>query len=193
MVMVGKIIFSCVILLALIGCGSESTESGPKAYFVAVDTSKSAKPFHGEMFKYASEVLMTAPMSSNVTVYRFDSTPAEVYSSVPPGSTEEAGILLNKTLQHTSKTDGTNLQKLIVSIDQRIATVNGASRVVILTDCGVEMMTAQEKEQVKRITAKWDEQGSVDKISLKGVQPGFREELRELLRVSPSRLEFVEH
>lgn len=184
-ILVGATLWGCTDTLA----DAKTTAKTPQAVYIAVDTSESARPMHKQFFNQISEELSSLPMSAHVEVFRFDSRPAEVYSGQPTDTKEEATMMLKRVLEHHTETEGTNLAKLLNEIDNRIKN-NGDNRAVeVYTDCGIEKMTAAEKDQVRTLTKRWSDDPSFVKLSLIGVRDGFREELRKMLDLDESKLE----
>jgi hypothetical protein len=158
---------------------------------MALDTSGSAVSSHGAMFKRASEMIQDLPDGQPLYLYRFDSSPAEVYSQVPPGALDEIAAELNSVLKHRSATKGTNLAKLFSAMDERIKALAVPVKIVVFTDCGTEEMRPGEVEQVKQITREWEEGGQVTDVQMVGVADSYREPLRQMILLDPKRLEIL--
>lgn len=187
--MVEKALCSFLALLC-IGCGGSSRDGGKLLTLLAIDTSGSARAYHKEMFQRATEIIQQIPEGQDLYLYRFDSSPAEVLSEPPPAGTAEIAELLNRLLMHESATNGTNLAKLFVEMDQRIAGFDSPVQVIIMTDCGIEEMSPTECEQASRIASKWDSRGSVSAVEFIGVQPDWRSKVRSMVPMSPGKVKF---
>lgn len=182
---------SSVILagLALLGCGGG--DAAPKgSVVVAIDTSDSAIGKKGAFYKATLDGLMSLPMEDETVVYRFDAKPAEIHSGPPPESNEEAAKILKRAVEYRTEQKGTNLAKLILLIDQRIDQLKAPIEVRIYTDCGIELMTIAEKQSVERITTRWSKDERLHRLDFIGVRDGFREPLRNMVKLPPEKLGF---
>lgn len=186
-----KISLSFLLATFVVGCTGHAVEGEPPGpLLMALDTSGSARESHGKFFPMAREAIESLPGKATLFLYRFDASPAEVYSNFPPGSSEEIGEMLNDSLKHRSSTDGTNLAKLFVQFDARIAELGRPVSILVFTDCGTEKMTRFEEEQVQRITKRWGERQLVDSLRFVGVQAGHREKLRTIVKLPIDKLQF---
>lgn len=198
--MASKLLFSLVVgaLCLGTGCSSSGSPTGRQAAdsadlttLMAFDTSGSAVEYHAKMFKRASQEIQNLPENKYLYLYRFDSAPAEVFSEPPPAGMEDISKLLNGLLKHRSATDGTNIAKLIVAMDKRLAELTEKVNVVIFTDCGTEAMSTLDCEYAKRITERWGKKELVKSVKIVGVADGHREKLRELILVGPGVLSIL--
>ncbi|QYK56542.1 MAG: VWA domain-containing protein [Fimbriimonadaceae bacterium] len=146
---------------------------------VAIDTSGSAREFEARTFAKA-QALLAGSNARQVIVYRFDSKPAEIYNSGPFSDEAEAGKFLKRNLTGDSATKGTNLARLFELIDRDLAAAAKPVRVTVFTDCGVEMMTAEDGKACRELSEKWS--GQVADLRFVGVRVGHREKLRSLVK-----------
>jgi hypothetical protein len=157
---------------------------------MAMDTSGSAAASHKAMFSHATSEIQSLPEQKDLYIFRFDSSPAEVFSEPPPARTEEITDVLNRLLKHRSGTEGTNIASLFVRMDKRIAQLDEPVRIIVYTDCGTERMTKRDEEQCQRITKRWDDEGRVESLTLIGVEGGYREKLIDIIQMSGSKFKF---
>lgn len=88
-----------------------------------------------------------------------------------------------------TKTRGTSLLTLMERIDQRMGSYSGKSyRILIATDCGVELMSKDELAKLKALAQKWRDNGSVSELKVEGVRPMHLDVLRENLGVLGEKL-----
>ena len=168
--------------LSLAGCGmavsSEPQQQG--TVVIALDTSASARQYHEQMFNQAVEQSASLPLSVQLIVFRFDSSPAEVHVGKPFADQAEAGRKLKTELEWHSNTRGTNLAKLFSRVDALLEESPAPVVVEVYTDCGTELMGAKDDETVRRVTESWDAKGI--RVRFHGVASGHREKLRDLIR-----------
>lgn len=191
-----------VALAASLGCGGPArgdvaptagqAAAAKEVRIYAVDTSMSAVPKHGEFFKQIQDEWSAVPLDEKIYLYRFDSACAEVRSEPVPPTKEGMREILEKTLHHRSQTEGTNLAKLVVQINKKLAGVELPGRILIFTDCGTENMTPEQEEQVRRITTEWNERHEISEVVVVGVDGGYREKLRDLIRLPDSAFRIVD-
>lgn len=125
-----------VAIISLTGCVGKSEPSNEPTMIMAIDTSGSAAKDHGAIFAKCSDMIQAMPEGKSLFLYRFDSSPAEVYSQEPPTGSDDIAEILNKVLEHKSATKGTDLAKLFVLVDKRIQDLNVPVQVAVFTDCG---------------------------------------------------------
>jgi hypothetical protein len=177
--------FAC---LPLCGCGdaeaktSRSPSSGPPITVVAVDTSASAKEIHSELGERAVQLIEGLADGTRLIVFRFDSATAEVFDGPTLRDDAEAAVMLKEAFDRQSKTDGTNLARLLDRVDKRIGAEGGAIDVHIFTDCGTELMSKEDEARAGEVTAAWASSGRVT-VSFHGVKIGHREKIRDLLKI----------
>ncbi|MBV6459029.1 MAG: hypothetical protein HONBIEJF_02168 [Fimbriimonadaceae bacterium] len=179
--------------LACLGCGEPGivadgkSADKPLVTFIAVDTSASARNYHSSLFSAAKSELGKVPSKEQVYVFRFDHDPAEVFSGPPPDQ-EKAPHVIRELMKHQTAKEGTNLARLLVRVDRAMTANSCRGRLVIFTDSGTELMTREEKDQVRSITRGWGEQGSVVEMRFVGVSGGQREALRDMIELPIERL-----
>lgn len=176
-------------ILFTLGCGG--SEGKPGTTIVGLDVSDSAAGQKGSFYNATVEGLMALPLDSNTIVYRFDAKPAEVHSGNPPASQEEAAKLIKRAVEHRTDQKGTNLAKLILLIDKRIEETAPPVEIRLFTDCGIELMTEAERQSVKRITTRWQEDNRISKVTFSGLRDGYREDIRSMVNVGPAKLEIT--
>jgi len=159
----------------------------PVTTFIAVDTSASARNHHSSLFNAAKTELAKVPSKEQVYVFRFDHDPAEVFAGPPPDQ-EKAPHVIRELMKHQSPKQGTNLARLLSRVDKAMAANASRGRLVIFTDSGTELMTREEKDQVRAITRTWGEQGSVVEMRFVGVSGGQREALRDMIELPIEKL-----
>lgn len=190
----GKAVTILVALLSLLvvsGCKSGDAQAKaqkPETVLIALDTSESAREFHKGFFASITDRLLTLPTETHVEVYRFDSSPAEVYSGPPANTREEAALLIKRVLEYQSGTEGTNLARLCTLLDSRLASLDQSAEIEIYTDCGIELMSNEDRELVKEVTTKWAENQKVKTVRIIGLRDGFREDIRELVALNEDKL-----
>lgn len=185
-----------VAVVLITGCSAPDTiargdDSRPwnwkeaRSFFVALDTSASAQIMHKQFGKIQQNHLMTIPMDATLRLFRFDSSPAEVSSGQPPARETDAAKLLKSVFAHRSKEDGTNMALLIELLDKHVDEVRPPVEITIYTDAGIENMTAMEKAAVRAVTGRWATDDRVLGVRVVGLRDGWREPVRELLRLPP--------
>lgn len=170
-------------LLLLLGCGPRTAEDSrkPLTYVVAIDTSQSSLEHIGQLFPRAVNFIGDLPRGHRLVIYRFDSAPVEVFDGKSGLGADEAGHLIKSKLGTVSQTPGTNLGKLLASIDRLVSLDEESVEIHVYTDCGTEKMTANDDKLVSEMIAKWTEAGDVS-FHFHGVEDGHRERLRDLFR-----------
>ena len=160
------------------GCGTSvaGTNAGTRVF--AYDTSGSAKDAHEQYFNRGLQDMMSGDAKAKYVVYRFDIKPQEAYQGSSFGNDEEAAVLLKSTFDRSAGAKGTNLLRLFQEIDRRLPEWTKPISIRIYTDCGTELMTKDEFNQMLKLTEGWKEQGTQPEISFVGVDTGFRETLR---------------
>ncbi|MCW5938583.1 MAG: hypothetical protein KF884_06460 [Fimbriimonadaceae bacterium] len=197
--MVRRAFSSALLATALLGGCSTPEGSGStadlgnasnlvKTYLVAVDTSESAAVTQSEFGGKIRDSLAALPMSCELRMFRFDSSPAEVYSGRPPERENEAAMMLKSVFQHKSQTPGTNMGKLVRLLDKHLNEVPTPVEVWICTDAGTEMTTTAERAEIRATTARWSHDVRVAKVRVIGLRDGERETIRDLFRLSPEKL-----
>jgi hypothetical protein len=184
-----------ILAVGLIGLavGCDTVASVPKAgsVFIALDTSESAGIMQGKFGTQISDELMALPLGVHTMVFRFDSSPAEVYAGKPCASRDEAANLIKTTMKHRSQTRGTNMAKLVTLFAKRLEEVPSPVEVRIYTDCGVELMSKADKERVRKTTAAWATDPRISGVKIIGLRSGYREEVRDLVQLGPDKLELL--
>ncbi|MBS1715550.1 MAG: hypothetical protein JST30_14575 [Armatimonadetes bacterium] len=180
----------CLALASLLsGCGTSHAETGqksdgaavrPSTVVIALDTSTSAKAIHEELYNRIVRQMEDMPPKSHLVVFRFDSSPAEIYDGPAINDGAEAGRRLKPELQWRSKTTGTNLAKLFDRIDKRLLAGSSDIEIHVYTDCGTEEMSEKDDGAVHKITDRWKADGDVH-VAFHGVKTGHREALRDLV------------
>jgi hypothetical protein len=183
-------LWAAALLMGGLACGPGDARPQVGTTFVAIDTSDSAAGQKGTFYQATLDGLMALPLDSTTVVYRFDAKPAEIHSGSPPHSTEDAAKLLKRAVDHRTDQRGTNLAKLILLISQRIDESPTPAEIIIYTDCGTELMTEAEKQSVQRMTGKWAADARVRKLTFLGVRDGYREQLRDMIKVGPGKFGF---
>lgn len=182
---------SCASSKATTGEGMPASPSDP-VLFLAIDTSGSAKEQNKEVFGRATDLVLEAPEGKPVYIYRFDSAPAEVFSEEPPATREDIAKVLNKLMDRSSTTTGTNLYLLFERMEKTLERSSREVRIVVFTDCGFEEMKDKDIEGVKKITKAWNSSDRIESLTFIGVKPGFREQLRDMVEMSDDKLSFNE-
>jgi hypothetical protein len=159
-----------------------------KTYLVAVDTSESAAVTQSEFGGKIRDSLAALPMSSELRMFRFDSSPAEVYSGPPPERENQAAMLLKSVFQHKSQTPGTNMSKLVRLFDKHLNEVTSPVEVWICTDAGTELTTPAERAEIRSTTSRWAHDVRVAKVRVIGLRDGQRETIRDFFQLPPEKL-----
>ncbi len=178
-----------VVLLALTisGCsqapnpssGQVGTTGEKENLCIALDTSGSAEASRLAYLKSMRSLVVDSRFA-NLTLFRFDSNPAEIYSGTVMPNEEEASVFLAKYVKYSAGTEGTNLLKLLNLIDKQVKRTARPTEIVILTDCGFENMPNKELEETKLLVKTWTDNPKIKSIVVKGVADGNREKLRAL-------------
>lgn len=180
--------FACAVL-GIAGCSPSQADTGRPAassaprrqtVVLALDTSTSAKTIHEELYNRIVRQMEDMPAQTHLVVFRFDSSPAEIYDGPAINDGAEAGRRLKPELQWRSQTTGTNLAKLFDRIDKRLRPGDEDVRVDVYTDCGTEEMTERDNGAVQKLTERWKSGGGV-RVAFHGVKTGHREALRDLV------------
>jgi hypothetical protein len=171
--------------LATVHSGSSFDFSDKDSFtaFIALDTSGSAAAKHEEFFGRAKQLISKLPENDVLYLYRFDSSPAEVYSQPKPESEDDISALLKECLTHTSNTPGTNLAKLFQRWDRLREKTKGPVQMFVFTDCGTEEMTRQEQDTVRGLVKQWDQDERVVGLHFVGVSGGNREEIQNMVEM----------
>ena len=179
-------------LLVLAG-GCDTIEAVPKSgsVFIALDTSESAGIMKGKFGTQISDELMALPTDVRTMVFRFDSSPAEVYAGKPSASRDEAANLIKSTMLHRSQTKGTNMARLFALFQKRLDDVPKPVEFRIYTDCGVELMTKAEKDYVRKTTLAWESDPRISGVKVIGLRSGYREEVRDLIQMGQDKLSLM--
>ena len=151
-------------------------KGGPVA-FVGIDASGSAKTYQTGFLRRLRDLDESLPPDATLEIYRFDTQTYEIHVGAPL----ETKLLL-KIVRAATAVDrgqrGTSILSLAKRIDARLPLYAGRPvRVLVLTDCGVEGMTAKDHAQVKAIAAHWA-RVHVSSVEFAGVRPMHREALR---------------
>ena len=159
-------------LLAALALG----RGGPVA-FVGIDASGSARLFQNGFLRRLRDLNDALPPDATLEIYRFDTQTYEIHVGPPMGVKQ-----LIKDVRAATAVDrgqrGTSVLSLAKRIDARLPLYVGRPvRVLVLTDCGVEGMTAKDHAQVKAIAAHWA-RVRVSSVEFAGVRPMHREALR---------------
>src|SRR5688572_3953728 len=151
------------------GCGkAEATsEAGTRVY--AFDTSGSAKDVHEQFFNRGLHDMTGGNGRAKFVVYRFDITPQEAYQGTSFANDEAAAKLLKSTFDRSAGAKGTNLLKLFESIDSRLPELNKPISIRVYTDCGTELMSKDEFQQLRNLTQKWMDEGVNPTVTFVGV------------------------
>lgn len=177
------------LLLAAAACAPSAEDPGVKTHLVAVDTSESAGIMHDAFGGRVRDELAGLPLEVELRLFRFDSSPAEVASGPPPDRDSEAAKLLKQVMAHRSATKGTNMAKLVALLDRHLAEVATPAKITIYTDCGVELVTPQERKAVQETTRQWSTDPRVASVRIVGLRDGYREEIRDLFQLSPDKFQ----
>lgn len=170
-------------LLMQSGCTAASASSAQKPgpiTVLALDTSESAKAKHEELYNRMVHDMESMRPEGRMVLFRFDSSPAEFYDGKPVLDGAEAGRLVKPELNRESRTEGTNLAKLLSQIDKLIGRGSEPLDVRVYTDCGTEKMTKIDDQAVAEQLGTWSAEREL-KVSFHGVVSGFRERIRELV------------
>lgn len=176
-----------LLVLTLAGCSQAPSHSSGQVgeaeasqnLCIALDTSGSAEASRVTYLK-AMRSLVVDNRYANLTLFRFDSNPAEIYSGKVMPNEEEASVFLAKYVKYSAGTEGTNLLKLLNLIDKQVKRTDRPTEIVILTDCGFENMPNKELEETKVLVKTWTSNPRIKSIMAKGVADGNREKLRAL-------------
>jgi len=185
---------SAFLVLLLSGCTQvpnespgQSNQTGTKPHLcIALDTSGSAEASRITYLKVMRSLVVDERFA-DLTLFRFDSNPAEIYSGKMMPNEEEASVFLAKYVKYSAGTEGTNLLKLLSLIDKQIKRTNHPTDIIILTDCGFENMPNKELEETKLVVKSWTSNPNVRSIVAKGVADGNREKLRALFEAAADR------
>lgn len=170
-----------VLLLGLVVSACDKTEPFRGTNIAAIDTSESSREQIGFYQTAVRETGMNADLESQFIVFRFDSSPAEIHSGQPPQSMEKATEIVNKVLEHQSRTPGTNLAKLFAAIDKRVKGLPQPIRVTVYTDCGIENMSAEDKGKVTAIVQRWHDDSLVESLTFSGLRDDYKLQIREII------------
>lgn len=184
----GRWVLVALILIGAAVLSQCSTPASPPAsskhkanYFIAFDTSESARPKLPEFLKDARNFLTSVDSDTKAILFRFDSKPAEFYSGSAFTGPEDAAKVLKPLLEHISTEKGTNLFKLLIRIDSLLPTLGPNVHVVVYTDAGTELMSNDDIRGCKDIAKKWEGSNQVKKVRFIGVRSGYREEIRRCM------------
>lgn len=146
---------------------------------VAVDVSESAKGEWERLYPRARRLVEETGRGTHLAVFRFDVSIVEVYDGKGVLDGADAGTLLKPLVSHTANTKGTNLAVLVRKIDSRAPHWKSPVELDVVTDCGTELMSAEDRDYVKETVARWE--GSKEIVlRFHGVTTGHREALRDM-------------
>lgn len=167
--------------LVITSCTTEpSSKVSRKAanIVIALDASGSADNKRESFFKLAQIELSSQSQATNVTIFRFDSAPEEVYDgSIRSG--EVMSRFLRQALQQRKESYGTNLYKLLTKIHSVQKRKGSRVGVIVFTDCGVETMTDEQFRLSKQMVKQWYQSKAIEFVKLVGVTRQYRTILRE--------------
>lgn len=176
-------------LVTLLGCGEPG--GSPIDLFVGLDTSGSAEAEKAKFYKRALDAnkrILAAPAGSTIELYRFDDAVHEIYVGAPIDQPSQLAQKLRDSLNPSQATTGTNLLKLMETIDARLDATAGEARLLVLTDCGTELMTPKEFGVMESIAKKWARGDKVKEMRIAGLRPLHRDVLRKRLSALGPRL-----
>ena len=151
-------------------------KGGPVA-FVGIDASGSAKSYQTGFLRRLRDLDETLPPDATLEIYRFDAQTYEIHVGAPLEAKPLLRIVRAATAVDRGQR-GTSVLSFAKRIDARLPLYVGRPvRVLVLTDCGVEGMTAKDHAQVKAIAAHWA-RVRVSRVEFAGVRPMHREALR---------------
>lgn len=178
-----------LLAITLFGCGEP--EGNRVDLYVGLDTSGSAEGEKARFYKQtldANKRVLAAPSGSTIEIYRFDDAVHEIHVGAPIDQPSQLAQKLREALNPTQATKGTNLLKLMETVDARLPSATGDVRLLVLTDCGTELMTPKEFGVMETMAKRWATGGQVKEVRISGLRPLHRDVLRKRLGPLGSRL-----
>ena len=177
------------LLIALGGCGEPAGR--PLDLFVGLDTSGSAEGEKARFYKQtldANKRVLASPEGSTLEIYRFDDAVHEIHVGSAIDQPSQLAQKLREALNPAQATRGTNLLKFMETVDGRLAGATGEAKILVLTDCGTELMTPKEFGVMETMAKRWAKEGAVKEMRISGLRPLHRDVLRKRLGALGSRL-----
>jgi len=179
------ILFGCALLFAGIGCSSliagcgkaEASGGSVGTTVVGIDVSGSALARKEDLMRLARREIQKVREGS-LEVHRFDRKAQELYSGKPLLDPERLTKHLRSWFEEAAGGLGTSLPAFLERVDQRLNTLEKPIRIVVISDCGMELTTPQERSAALARTKRWAEQGQVAEVTVLGLSPGQREAIR---------------
>lgn len=171
------------------GCGGAAASGrSVGATVVGIDVSGSALAKKEDLMRLARREILRV-RGGSLEVHRFDRTAQELYSGGPILDPERLTKHLRTWLDPAVGGLGTSLPAFLERVDQRLKTLEKPIRIVVISDCGMELTTRQERNAALALTKRWADQGQVVEVCVLGLSPGQREAIRasidpRLLRIS---------
>lgn len=150
---------------------------GAPVAFVGIDTSGSAREFQTGFLRRLRDLDESLPPDAALEIYRFDTQAFEIHVGAPLETKRLIQTVRAATVPDRGQ-KGTSILSLVRRIDARLPLYAGRPiQVLVLTDCGVEDMTAKQHAEVRTLVSRWTRAG-VGSVSFAGVRPMNREVLR---------------
>lgn len=177
-------------VIALAGCSEPVGK--PVALFIGIDTSGSAEAEKGRFYKQvldANKRVLAAPTGSQIEIYRFDDTVHEIHVGDPIEQPAQLAQKLRDAINPAQAQTGTNLWRLLQTVDGRLSQESGKDvKLLVLTDCGTELMTPKEFDEMQKLAERWSKDGTVGELRISGLRPLHRDLLRKRLNSLGKRL-----
>ncbi|MFN3683252.1 MAG: hypothetical protein ACK41F_04880 [Fimbriimonadaceae bacterium] len=177
-------LLACLLLaagyaLVVLGGSVPMEESGGAVgtTVVGIDVSGSALARKEDLMRLARREIQNV-QEGTLEIHRFDRKAQELYSGEPLLDPERLTKHLRSWFEEAAGGLGTSLPAFLQRVDQRLATLEKPVRIVVVSDCGMELTTPQERSAALALTRRWSEQGQVAEIAVYGLSAGQREAIR---------------
>ncbi|HVT13619.1 MAG TPA: hypothetical protein VHE55_15245 [Fimbriimonadaceae bacterium] len=207
-----------LVALAAIGCGPSSPTSGssepglsqtslaavqpgntgravaqPKCLLIiAVDVSKSTQYTRSQALSTVFDLAMGLDAKRyDLRIYRFSSKTEEVYTGVPDDE-DQFSIDLANALRPSDPTQGTNYPLMVETIAKVVAeSTDGNVKIDVISDGGNDFQDAASIKRYRKAATQLDNDPKVSSITFWGVEPGTREQLRNLFADTGTKLHLL--
>ncbi len=179
-------LWAALLAIVLQGCSSaRANERTAGTTVIGLDVSGSALSRKSNLMRLARmEILSTK--SGTLEIHRFDRRVQELYSGDPIQDPEQLTRSLRTWFSEAAGGLGTSLPAFLQRVEERRSGLQRPLRIVVLSDCGMELTTPQEIRSARELTKRWADQGDVTESVVWGLAEGQREAIRDT--VDPSLL-----
>lgn len=144
---------------------------------ICIDTSESAskalKVFQAHALQWIQDL-----SPSEVMLFKFDSTAANIYEGASERSEEEwAGVIRSLDEVRRGGITGTNLLDLLGTVDVHTRERSAKMVIRVYTDAGIDGMPDEQLKQCREFLVRWRSEGRIESFTMLGVKPDWRRKL----------------